>query len=147
MGTNNGVVEFYPQNAFKSGTNFTINHLKVPRNDGTNLADYLLDNTDVTCIAVDGSNRKWIGTSTSGVLLVNEDGSEIIEQFTTEISHYMRRHDCKPGITGWAQVHGLRGNTSIEARLNHDLWYQENWSLALDLKIMLRTVFAVRNAY
>jgi lipopolysaccharide/colanic/teichoic acid biosynthesis glycosyltransferase len=59
----------------------------------------------------------------------------------------MRRHDCKPGITGWAQVHGLRGNTSIEARLNHDLWYQENWSLALDLKIMLRTVFAVRNAY
>ncbi|MBO7222986.1 MAG: sugar transferase [Kiritimatiellae bacterium] len=70
-----------------------------------------------------------------------------VEQFTTEISHYMRRHDCKPGITGWAQVHGLRGNTSIEARLNHDLWYQENWSLALDLKIMLRTVFAVRNAY
>ena len=86
MGTNNGVVEFYPQNALKSGTNFTINHLKVPRNDGTNLADYLLDNTDVTCIAVDGSNRKWIGTSTSGVLLVNEDGSEIIEQFTTENS-------------------------------------------------------------
>ena len=70
-----------------------------------------------------------------------------VEQFTAEISHYMRRHDCKPGITGWAQVHGLRGNTSIEDRLYHDLWYQENWSLALDLKIMLRTIFAVRNAY
>ena len=70
-----------------------------------------------------------------------------VEQFTAEISHYMRRHDCKPGITGWAQVHGLRGNTSIEARLYHDLWYLENWSLALDLKIMLRTIFAVRNAY
>lgn len=70
-----------------------------------------------------------------------------VEQFTTEINHYMRRHDSKPGITGWAQVHGLRGNTSIEDRLYHDLWYLENWSLALDLKIMLRTVFAVRNAY
>lgn len=85
MGTNNGVVEFYPHNAFKTGE-FTINHLKVPRNDGTNLADYLLDNTDVTCIAIDGSNRKWIGTSSSGVLLVSEDGSEILEQFTTDNS-------------------------------------------------------------
>lgn len=85
MGTNNGVVEFYPNNAFKSGE-FTINHLKVPRNDGTNLADYLLDNTDVTCIAVDGSNRKWIGTSSSGVLLVSDDGSEILQQFTTDNS-------------------------------------------------------------
>lgn len=70
-----------------------------------------------------------------------------VKQFTEEINHYMRRHDCKPGITGWAQVHGLRGNTSIEARLFHDLWYLENWSLALDLKVMLRTIFAVRNAY
>lgn len=86
MGTNNGVVEFTPQNAITSGSTFTVNHIKVPRNDGTNLADYLLDNTDVTCIEVDGSNRKWIGTSTSGVLLVSEDGSEIIHQFTTDNS-------------------------------------------------------------
>lgn len=85
MGTNVGVVEFSPQNAFKSGS-FTINHIKVPRNDGTNLADYLLDNTDVTCITVDGSNRKWIGTSAAGVLLVSEDGSEILQQFTTDNS-------------------------------------------------------------
>lgn len=85
MGTNIGVVELIPHNAF-STDNFTINHIKVPRNDGTNLADYLLDNTDVTCIEVDGSNRKWIGTSSSGVLLVSEDGSEIIEQFTAENS-------------------------------------------------------------
>ncbi len=85
MGTNNGVVELLPHNAI-TNANFTINHLKVPRNDGTNLADYLLDNTDVTSIAVDGSNRKWIGTSSSGVLLVSEDGSEIISQFTTDNS-------------------------------------------------------------
>ena len=85
MGTDNGVGEYYPQNAF-AGSTFTINHIKVPRNDGTNLADYLLDNTEVTCIAVDGSNRKWLGTATSGILLVSEDGSEILEQFTTDNS-------------------------------------------------------------
>lgn len=85
MGTDNGVVEFLPQKAFADGV-FTINHIKVPRNDGTNLADYLLDNTDVLSIAVDGSNRKWIGTATSGILLVSEDGSEILEQFTTDNS-------------------------------------------------------------
>lgn len=70
-----------------------------------------------------------------------------VEQFSSEINHYMRRHVCLPGITGWAQVHGLRGNTSIEERLRHDLWYLENWSIALDLKILLRTISAVRNAY
>lgn len=85
MGTNGGVVSFSPQKAL-TNNDFTINHIKVPRNDGTNLADYLLDNTDVTCIEVDGSNRKWIGTSKSGVLLVSEDGSEILEQFTIDNS-------------------------------------------------------------
>ena len=75
------------------------------------------------------------------------EGPEFVEKFAEDIEHYMRRHVCRPGITGWAQVHGLRGNTSIEERLHADLWYLENWSLALDLKILLRTVFAVRNAY
>ena len=87
MGTDNGVVEMIPQNAILNANGvFTINHLKVPRNDGTNLADYLLDNTEVSCIAVDGSNRKWLGTLSSGILLVSEDGSEIIKQFTTDNS-------------------------------------------------------------
>ena len=72
---------------------------------------------------------------------------EFVEQFSSDIAHYMRRHVCRPGITGWAQVHGLRGNTSIEDRLRHDLWYLENWSLALDFKILLRTLFAMHNAY
>ena len=70
-----------------------------------------------------------------------------VEQFSSQINHYMRRHASKPGITGWAQIHGLRGNTSIEDRLGFDIWYLENWSLALDIKILLRTCFAMRNAY
>ncbi|MBQ7666929.1 MAG: sugar transferase [Kiritimatiellae bacterium] len=72
---------------------------------------------------------------------------EFVAAFSRDIAHYMRRHVSRPGITGWAQVQGLRGNTSISDRLHADLWYLENWSLALDLKILLRTAFAVRNAY
>ena len=52
-----------------------------------------------------------------------------------------RRHEVRPGITGWAQVNGLRGDTSIEARVQYDIWYIENWSLGLDIKILLMTAF------
>ena len=62
----------------------------------------------------------------------------------------MERHKEKAGLTGWAQVNGLRGDTSIVERTKYDLWYIENWSLLLDLKIMLKTVFSLfrdENAY
>ena len=59
----------------------------------------------------------------------------------------MSRHVSKPGLTGWAQVNGLRGNTSIEERIKYDLFYLENWSLSFDFKIIVRTVFATKNAY
>lgn len=86
LGTDNGVVEISnPANTLNS--NFRINRLKVPRNDGTQYADYLLENIEITCMAVDGANRKWIGTSTSGVFLVNETGSEILQHFTKSNSY------------------------------------------------------------
>jgi Undecaprenyl-phosphate glucose phosphotransferase len=72
-----------------------------------------------------------------------------VEQFRQSIPRYMDRHREKAGITGWAQVNGLRGDTSIAERTKYDLWYIENWSLLLDFKIILRTlirVFADRNA-
>jgi exopolysaccharide biosynthesis polyprenyl glycosylphosphotransferase len=72
-----------------------------------------------------------------------------VEQFRQSIPRYMDRHREKAGITGWAQVNGLRGDTSIAERTKYDLWYTENWSLLLDFKIVLRTlirVFADRNA-
>ena len=64
-----------------------------------------------------------------------------VEQFREEIPLYMVKHQVRPGITGWAQVHGLRGDTSIEARIRHDIFYIENWSLLLDIKILLMTLF------
>ena len=53
----------------------------------------------------------------------------------------MVRQQVKPGMTGWAQVNGLRGDTSIEARVKYDIWYIENWSLGLDIRILLKTAF------
>lgn len=63
-----------------------------------------------------------------------------VEQFRQQIPRYMRRHKEKAGLTGWAQVNGLRGDTSIEERTRYDLYYVENWSLLFDIKIILRTI-------
>lgn len=73
-----------------------------------------------------------------------------VEQFREEVPKYMVKHHVRPGITGWAQTHGLRGDTSIEERIQHDIFYIENWSMLLDIKIILRTVihgFVNKNAY
>ncbi len=73
-----------------------------------------------------------------------------VDQFTQSIPRYARRHREKAGITGWAQVNGLRGKTSIEERTRYDLYYVENWSLFFDLKIIAKTVILIfrdRNAY
>ena len=75
---------------------------------------------------------------------------EFIVQFRDRFSQYLLRHKMKAGITGWAQVNGWRGNTSIEKRLEYDLYYIENWSILFDLKIMIQTVwkgFIHKDAY
>ena len=85
LGTSMGVVEVTrPEEAANS--NFAIKRIKVPRSDGSNLADYLLENEEVYAMAVDASNRKWLGTRQSGLFLVSEDGDEIIANYTTENS-------------------------------------------------------------
>ena len=73
-----------------------------------------------------------------------------VEQFTQTVPRYAERHKVKAGLTGWAQVNGLRGNTPIAERTVYDLYYLENWSLALDLKILIKTACEVlfhRTAY
>ena len=64
-----------------------------------------------------------------------------VNQFRESVPHYMERHREKAGMTGWAQVNGLRGDTSIVERTKFDIWYTENWSIFLDIKILLRTVW------
>ncbi len=70
-----------------------------------------------------------------------------VNQFRDQIPHYMSRHKIKSGLTGWAQIHGLRGNTSLEERIKYDLYYLENWTPMLDIEIILATFFAFKNAY
>ena len=73
-----------------------------------------------------------------------------VEKFREEVPRYMIKHQVRPGITGWAQVNGLRGDTSIEKRIEHDLYYIENWTFAFDLRIVFLTVFkgfVNKNAY
>lgn len=65
-----------------------------------------------------------------------------VEQFKDDIPRYMSRHMVKSGITGWAQVNGLRGNTPLKERIKYDMYYIENWSIWFDLKILFMTVFA-----
>ena len=73
-----------------------------------------------------------------------------IEEFRRHVPRYMLRHMVQAGMTGWAQVHGWRGDTSIERRIQYDLEYIQNWSMTLDLRILFLTVirgFVNRNAY
>ena len=73
-----------------------------------------------------------------------------VEQYKEEIPRYMIKHQVRPGLTGWAQVNGLRGDTSIEDRINYDLYYIENWTVGFDIKIMFLTIFKGfinKNAY
>nr|WP_330392044.1 undecaprenyl-phosphate glucose phosphotransferase [Acetitomaculum ruminis] len=73
-----------------------------------------------------------------------------VEKFREEIPRYMIKHQVRPGMTGWAQVNGFRGDTSIIKRIEHDLYYIENWTLGLDFKILFLTIFkgfVNKNAY
>ena len=64
-----------------------------------------------------------------------------VDQFKEEVPRYMLKHLVRPGITGWAQVNDLRGDTSIPERIRYDIEYIERWSLGFDLMILFRTVF------
>jgi Undecaprenyl-phosphate glucose phosphotransferase len=68
--------------------------------------------------------------------------TKFVEEFSDVVPKYLDRHRVKTGVTGWAQVNGFRGDTSIEERIRYDLYYIENWSLAFDIKILLRTIRA-----
>lgn len=73
-----------------------------------------------------------------------------VERFKEEIPRYMIKHQVRPGMTGWAQVNGYRGDTSITRRIEHDLYYIENWTIGLDFKILFLTIFRGfinKNAY
>ena len=76
--------------------------------------------------------------------------TQFVEMFKEEIPRYMIKHQVRPGMTGWAQVNGLRGDTSIYERVKYDIWHIENWTMSLDVKILFLTIFkgfVNKNAY
>jgi hypothetical protein len=87
VGTDKGVAVFYtPENIFATGVNYDAQQILVPRNDGSGLADILLETELVTAIAIDGANRKWIGTERSGAFLLSPDGQQELHHFTADNS-------------------------------------------------------------
>ncbi|MDO8302412.1 MAG: sugar transferase, partial [Sedimentisphaerales bacterium] len=73
-----------------------------------------------------------------------------VKQFSEEYKKYMFRHKVKAGMTGWAQIHGFRGDTSLKKRLQYDLYYIRDWSFGLDMRILLMTPLHIirgKNAY
>lgn len=75
---------------------------------------------------------------------------QFVEKFREEVPRYMVKHQVRPGMTGWAQIKGYRGDTSIKKRIEYDLYYIENWSVGLDIKILFLTIFKGfinKNAY
>ena len=97
MGTNKGPLLFSnTENVFEEG--YTCSRVKIPRNDGTNQADYLLVDEEIKAIAIDGANRKWIGTTTSGVYLLSANGQETIHHFTVDNSPLQSNEIMSIGI-------------------------------------------------
>ena len=84
VGTNVGPLLLSQNNIDEENPTFT--QVKVPRNDGTNYADYLLSGVDISCIAVDGGNRKWFGTYNNGIYLISDDNIQQLQHFTSENS-------------------------------------------------------------
>ena len=100
-------------------SNFTVTQVKVPRNDGTNFADYLLDGLGISAIAIDGAGRKWVGTETNGLYLVRQDGTKILEHFTAEnsplLSNYIYSIAPNP-ITGEIMIGTDKGLCSYQSQ-------------------------------
>jgi exopolysaccharide biosynthesis polyprenyl glycosylphosphotransferase len=112
---------------------------------------------DNRCTKVGGLMRRWnvdevpqfwnVLKGEMSLVGPRPERPEFIENFKESIPNYNARHRVKPGITGWAQVNGLRGNTDLTKRINHDLYYIENWNLLLDFQIMAMTFMNRDNAY
>ena len=118
---------------------------------GIESAFYHVDGESRSCINIwDTVNHVQTEYLEPGFTVSEADFAGFVEKFKEEIPRYMIKHQVRPGITGWAQVNGFRGDTSIRGRIEHDLYYIENWSLGLDIKILFLTFFkgfVNKNAY
>lgn len=141
----------------RNGETFTIYKLRSMRMDAeTQGAQWAVEN-DPRRLPIGAFMREWnldelpqfwnVLKGDMSLVGPRPERPELIEKFAQEIPHYNPRHEVRPGLTGWAQVNGLRGNTSLVERIRYDLYYIENWTIWFDIQIMLLTFFRRQNAY
>jgi Undecaprenyl-phosphate glucose phosphotransferase len=158
--TSRGPVLFRQERMGMDGRTFLMLKFRTMRIDAEELGAQMASRGDPRTTAVGAFLRRFSLDELPQLLnvLVGEmslvgprpERPVFIEEFRKQIPRYHLRHMVKAGLTGWAQVNGLRGQTSIQKRIEYDLYYIENWSLLLDLKIVLRTAFGgflSKNAY
>lgn len=153
-----GPVLFRQERCGRDGRPFTLYKLRTMRVDAEKESGPVWTSPDdPRCTAVGAKLRQWnidelpqfwnVLIGDMSLVGPRPERPHFVEQFRGDLERYMVRHVSKPGMTGWAQVNGLRGQTDLRERLKYDLWYLENWSLSLDFKILARTLWAHRNAY
>ena len=151
----NGPVFFLQERVGQDGKPFTIYKFRSMRSDAEEgVGHSWATKDDPRCTKVGAFLRKWsldelpqlFNVLKGDMSLVGPrpEMSGLIHHFSKSIPHYLERHKVKSGMTGWAQINGLRGNTSLEERIKYDLYYIENWSLDFDIKILLKTIWAIR---
>jgi Undecaprenyl-phosphate glucose phosphotransferase len=158
--TSRGPVLFKQERVSVDGSHFSILKFRTMRTDAEARGPGWTTEGDSRVTKLGGFLRKWsLDELPQLVNVIRGDMSMVgprperpvfIKEFRTHIPRYMLRHKVPAGITGWAQVNGWRGDTSIDKRIECDLYYIENWSLLLDLKILFLTIFRGfrnKNAY
>ncbi len=141
----------------KNGKTFEILKIRSMRMDAETAGAQWAKENDPRRLAVGAFMRRWnidelpqfwnVLKGDMSLIGPRPERPELIEEFKHKIPHYHARHSCLPGMSGWAQVCGWRGNTSLEERIRCDIWYVENWSLGLDLRILVLTCLRQKNAY
>jgi exopolysaccharide biosynthesis polyprenyl glycosylphosphotransferase len=141
----------------KSGKEFRIYKLRSMRLDAETTGAQWTRENDPRRLKIGELMRKWnidevpqfwnVLVGDMSLVGPRPERPEHIERLKEEIRHYNARHYSKPGLTGFAQVNGMRGDTDITARVRYDLYYLENWTAFLDIYVMIRTFFAHSGAY
>jgi len=158
--TSRGPIFFQQERVSVDGSHFSILKFRTMRTDAEEQGPGWTKEGDSRVTVIGGLLRKWsLDELPQLVNVIRGDMSMVgprperpvfIKEFRRHIPRYMLRHKVPAGITGWAQINGWRGDTSIDKRIECDLYYIENWSLLLDIKILFLTIFRGfrnRNAY
>jgi exopolysaccharide biosynthesis polyprenyl glycosylphosphotransferase len=147
-----GPILFRQERVGRNGKSFTLLKFRTMRRSTTDESDTIwTTKNDPRCTAIGAVLRKFnldelpqlfnVIRGEMSLVGPRPERPYFVAKFRTNIEKYNLRHFCQVGMTGWAQVNGLRGNTSISDRLQYDLYYIRNWSFGLDLQIIARTMF------